>query len=92
MNVLVRNINGTVMYKPRGYNSWKDFWETKKGEPFRLCSNCQCYHNIAEVGAHVQKASYGASNEWYIVPLCKPCNNKSETFYVDSYYLVRVSD
>lgn len=81
MSVLVRNINGTSDRKPIGFDSWKEFWESMKGESFLFCSNRRCI-KVAEVGAHVQKAGLGASKEWYIVPLCKGCNNKTIEFEV----------
>jgi len=75
--VLVHNLNGTSdNLPPKGYSSWKEWWEEKKGRKFSTCSRSGCATS-AEVGAHVQKV-YGG-NAWYIVPLCRSCNGKSST-------------
>lgn len=89
MTCLVRNINGTSKRKPKGFISWQAFWEEKKGEEFMVCSNKECWH-LAEVGAHVQRIGYRTSNEWYIVPLCRGCNNKSIEFEVLKADLIKV--
>lgn len=89
MSCVVRNINGTSTRKPKKFTSWQAFWEDKKGEKFNFCSNKECF-NLAEVGAHVQRIGYRTSNEWYIVPLCKGCNNKSIEFEVLQANLVKV--
>jgi len=75
MIISVKNLNGTADRMPKGtYYSWKQWWEAKKYKTFPyFCSTYGCSNN-AEVGAHVQKVYEG--NEWYIVPLCKSCNNK----------------
>ncbi len=74
----VKNIKGTVdNYPKNGYYTWKEFWEDKKGRKF---STCSCCNGRAEVGAHVIKVSY--SNRWYIVPLCRSCNQKETSFMV----------
>ena len=73
----VKNLNGTTNNTPpRGYTTWKEWWEYKKSRKFSTCSRESCPQN-ATVGAHVQKV-YGG-NEWYIVPLCRSCNNQSST-------------
>lgn len=90
--IKVKNINGTSDNKPpKGYSSWEEWWEEKKGRKFDTCSCHDCTNN-AEVGAHVQKSSF-YSNKWYIVPLCKACNNKAkdEVFEVREYDLEEVN-
>jgi len=73
----VKNLNGTsTNTPPPGYSSWKAWWEAKKGRKFSSCSCGGCTYSAA-VGAHVQKV-YGG-NEWYIVPLCRTCNNQSSS-------------
>lgn len=73
---LVKNLNGTSDNNPpAGYVSWREWWEVKKGRKFSTCSRSDCSKS-AEVGAHVQKV--GPSNKWYIVPLCKGCNNEKK--------------
>lgn len=79
----VHNLNNTTDRKPpKGYATWREWWEDKKGRKFSTCS-CYSCTSSAEVGAHVQK--HGSSDrKWYIVPLCRGCNGMSsdETFYV----------
>ena len=74
----VKNLNGTSKYKPikKGYSSWKEFWEDKKGKKFNYCSCIDC-KSPAEVGGHVQKA-YSTDQKWYIIPLCKSCNKRKK--------------
>ena len=77
---LVRNIEGSSDNKPpRGFTSWKDYWEYYKKRNFSSCSCISCTRK-AEVGGHVKKV-YG-SNAWFIVPICKPHNSLP---YTDSY-------
>ena len=54
-----------------------------------VCASCGngCYHDL--VGAHVQKVNSN-DKKWYIVPLCKSCNQKNEPFNVDDDMLVPV--
>ena len=73
----VKNLNGTTNNTPpRGYTTWRAWWEEKKNRKFSDCSLSGCSTG-AVVGAHVQKV-YGG-NEWYIVPLCRGCNNRSSS-------------
>jgi hypothetical protein len=73
--VTVKNLNGTSD-NLSDEGSWKEFWEQKKGVKFSFCS-CKSCLNKAEVGAHVIKTG-SVSKDWYIVPLCKKCNNTNE--------------
>jgi len=74
---LVKNVNGSSEYDPpRGYSSWKEYWEARKYRSFSDCSCITCSKR-AEVGGHVRMV-YG-SNEWYIVPICKDHNNPAFT-------------
>ncbi|NMB34416.1 MAG: hypothetical protein GX992_09380 [Clostridium sp.] len=78
----VKNLNGTSdRTPPKGYSSWREWWETKKGRKFDDCS-CQGCAYRAKHGSHVQKVS-GPRN-WHIVPLCETCNlgKKDREFYV----------
>lgn len=76
LEVYVKNLHGTSSEKykepPKGYTSWRAFWEKKIGRKFGLCSAIDCGED-AEVGGHVIKV--GSSREWYIVPLCKEHNS-----------------
>ncbi len=81
--VKVKNIQGTANREPRDSSTFKDHWVVVKNRPWPMvCSSYRCY-NLAEVGAHVQKVgSY--DRHWYIVPLCKSCNNRrGEEFWVN---------
>ena len=81
----VKNVNGSSRFvSPAGYNTWLDYWEAKSGKTACVCSTTSCYQfgrsNL--VGAHVQKVN-STDNKWYIVPLCRGCNNRTGEFYVD---------
>lgn len=89
----VKNLNGTSDSKPKGYDDWKDFWEKKTNRKFKKCSCTECENN-AEVGAHVKRVCLHdlkgfEDDRWYIVPLCKKCNNTNnkKEFYIDMYDL-----
>ena len=59
-----------------------DYWEKKTGLKARCCHEISCIGNATD-GAHVQVVNGG--DEWYIVPLCHPCNLQyGASFYVDS--------
>ena len=83
--IKVKNVNGSSRFSsPAGYNTWLDYWEAKSGKTASRCSATDCHQsgrwNL--VGAHVQKV-YGYDNRWYIVPLCRGCNTRTDEFYVD---------
>lgn len=84
----VKNVNGSGRYSPpEGYTSWLDYWEKQTGKRVHICGAMDC-NGTDLVGAHVQKAdSY--DNKWYVTPLCKACNNRTDEFYV-SFELVPV--
>lgn len=79
----VKNVIGSSKFpKPRGYNSWLDYWKAKTGESPHYCSADNCWRTDL-VGAHVQKA-YSYDQSWYIVPLCTSCNQRTDTFNVSA--------
>lgn len=81
----VKNAKGTDRYpRPAGYDSWLDYWEKQTGRRAIRCSatDCHLYGRSNLVGAHVKKV-YGGDNHCYIVPLCRPCNTRTDEFYVD---------
>lgn len=79
----VKNINGSSRFPaPAGYTSWLNYWECKSGQKASSCSANNCDGKDL-VGAHVQMA-YGNDQSWYIVPLCKSCNQKTGTFNVNA--------
>lgn len=84
----VKNVNGSGRYSaPSGYSSWLEYWEDNAGRKVTYCGATGCYGTDL-VGAHVQKADSN-DNKWYIVPLCRSCNQRTDTFYV-AYPLVPV--
>lgn len=91
--MLVHNIKGTSDRKPYGYSSWIRFWLDKKTCGTTTLCPC-CNKNSWEVGGHVQKHGSNTRNYWYIIPLCKKCNNPYNTvpFDVSENQLVRVTE
>lgn len=92
--MLVHNIKGTSDRKPYGiYDSWLDFWEKQKDDISVFCS-CKDCNEISEVGGHVQKHGNDTEDYWYIVQLCKKCNNPHniKPFEVSTKDLVRVTE
>ena len=92
MNIRVKNINGTANRTPPApYQNltWLEFYKEKCGREHIFCV-CKSCTNLVEVGAHVIKADIDTDDKWYIVPLCKSCNNKTDAFVVDSDYLVPI--
>ena len=82
----VKNIKGTSgRTPPTPYQNltWKEFWEKKTGRELIFCPCHDCF-NSPEVGAHVMKADRDADDKWYIIPLCKACNKKTDVFEVDA--------
>ena len=89
MFIEVKNLNGTTDNTPPSqYSSWQEWWEKQMNRKFLYCSCMDCF-NFAEVGAHVKKVNDG--NEWYIVPLCKECNARTDNFYVSEYNLAKIN-
>jgi len=79
--MFVQNINGSSRFPaPRGYSSWLEYWEVHSGQKAFICSADGCFGTDL-IGAHVQKA-YSNDLRWYIVPLCKSCNQRTDTFNV----------
>lgn len=80
--IKVKNLLSTGDRKPNGYYSWIEFWEAKTDSKATRCGAIDCRATNNLVGAHVIKA-ISSDNRWYIVPLCKGCNNRTDEFYVD---------
>lgn len=73
--ISVFNVPDTKDENPKhvGENSWLDYWKSKSGRPQpKECSACKKVCNDLD-GGHVHKK--GNKEQWYIVPLCKECNN-----------------
>ncbi|MEI0496541.1 hypothetical protein R4J09_14205 [Brachyspira intermedia] len=97
----VKNKKGTGNDNPpKGYNSWKEYWEYVKKRKFGKCSNVKCT-NKAEDGSHVftyMTVSDSISKskivelDQYIVPLCKTCNNPNneDDIEVSIYDLLKI--
>ena len=86
---LVKNVTGSSRW-PRpstGESSWLEYWENQVGHSASHCGQCGDANHDDLVGAHVQKVFGG--NEMYITPLCRSCNQLTESFWVDTE-LVRV--
>ena len=71
MAYYVRNLRSGSRPAPAGYSSWLDYWEKKTGRKAGYCHERNCFGKATD-GAHVQIVN--GSDEWYIVPLCHPCN------------------
>ena len=72
-NYFVHNLRAGARPAPAGYSSWLDYWEKRSGRKASFCHRNGCM-SLATDGAHVQLVSGG--DEWYIVPLCHPCNTQ----------------
>lgn len=69
--VKVRNAIGTSQHRsPDG--SWLTTHQIQSRQTIKFCSNYVCAKEVA-VGGHVHYSNYPI-REWYIVPLCEPCN------------------
>ncbi len=85
----VKNVDGSSRFpKPAGFDSWLDYWEKQTGRSATNCSaNSWCGRDL--VGAHVQKVN-STDKCYYIVPLCRSCNQRNDEFEVDTNLLVPV--
>lgn len=87
--MLVKNINGTSDYgAPAPYYTWITYWRAFKGNSPMFCPRCGRYMTDP-VGAHVQKDS-SWDKHWYIVPICRGCNNANTSFNVNVDLLCEV--
>ncbi len=95
----VKNLNGTSSHSCNcgsWLDHWKKFREynsqyisrVRFGGEEIFCSAIDC-RNKATDGGHVKKISSGivretlGLNDWYIVPLCKQCNQRNDEFDID---------
>lgn len=90
----VKNLKGTSSHSCNcgtWLNHWKSFSGYYRISPSEeiFCSVIGC-RNKATDGGHVKKISSGIaraipeSNNWYIVPLCKQCNQRTDEFDIDN--------
>lgn len=102
MKIFTKNINGSsgISPKPKAGNGscWREFWEIKKDAKFNpfefyVCPGCgNKILGMNLLGCHVKKVGY-LDNKWYIVPMCKSCNNKHDkNFFIEETLLVPVND
>ena len=83
MIMYVKNVSGSSRFSsPPGYSSWLEYWKSKTGQNPYYCSTRGCYGTDL-VGGHVQKAN-SSDNRWYIVPLCRACNTRTDIFFVEA--------
>lgn len=69
----VKNVVGSDRFKkPKGYDSWLEYWEKQTKSSKSICGVSDC-SNTDLVGAHVQKANSSDEN-YYITPICNSCN------------------
>ena len=95
----VKNLNDTSSHScncSSWLDHWKKFREynsqyisrVRFGGEEIFCSAIDC-RNKATDGGHVKKISSGivreipGLNDWYIVPLCKQCNQRNDEFDID---------
>lgn len=89
MKIEVKNANGTSRFNPpTGYSSWLEYWEnmSKKSLSTKEQYSCSCCDQATSkgdfCGAHVQKTN-SSSREMYIIPICRRCNGRNNTFRID---------
>jgi hypothetical protein len=83
-------VTGTEkLEKPKGYNSWLEYWISDTKTKKLVCGVSGC-SNTKLVGAHVMKAEEH-DNRNYITPVCIQCNTKTDEFDVH-WILVPVPD
>lgn len=76
--IMAKHMNESSKYKPIGFNSWKDFWESKvKNNLFpSSVEKCACCKKDTQpnefVGAHIIQVD---TDKMYIYPLCQTCNS-----------------
>lgn len=79
--MLVKNIIGSSRFPaPKGYSTWLDYWEHQTGKKVSICGVFGCSKTDL-VGAHVQKVN-GTDKSWYITPICRSCNQRTDEFNV----------
>lgn len=81
---LVKNATGSSRWSrpSTGESSWLEYWEKQVGHKASHCGHCGDLSHNNLVGAHVQKV-YGGK-EIYITPLCRGCNQQTDSFWVDT--------
>lgn len=70
---LIKDISNDI--PPKGYLSWLDYWEKKKGLKAKECEFLLCVGEPV-IGAKIVKIN--KSMREYILPICSHCNLQSE--------------
>ena len=87
-DMTVHNLNGTADNEPGApFGSWIAYWRYHKGKEPKYCPRCGKLLDDP-VGAHVQKDKIYYDRSWYIVPICRGCNNANTSFNVDASLLL----
>ena len=91
--IRVFHSNGSTSLPPKGYKTWIDYWESKKGElpSDYVCPSCNDKKQNIFVGGHVTNED----KETFICPVCSKCNNTykgdnacKHPFYVNKKWLL----
>lgn len=79
IKISLKHMEGSSQYEPKCFNSWKEYWEDKMS-PMVFPSHterCACCNQDTSpddfVGSHIIDEK---TNNMYIYPLCKSCNDK----------------
>jgi 5-methylcytosine-specific restriction endonuclease McrA len=86
----VKNVNGTSRSPYANSSSktglsWLEVWRNSSKSDRETCCRLGCTSEDL-VGAHVIKVDGRSSNEWWLAPLCRGCNNfnNTEEMFIDS--------
>ena len=95
--MLVENVTGSSKVSknaPYPYTSWLNYWEvnakcTLNPNKSYICPGCgkPCYRKDFD-GCHVQKANNIFDKKWYIVPLCRSCNQVESTLNIGDVEMI----
>ena len=89
-----KNVEGSSKTdKCQKCGTWRNHWKELCGLDRIIadkveCAICGC-NDAAEDGAHIENA---AVNDEYIVPLCKPCNHRTDTFTLKKGTVIVLAD
>lgn len=78
--VKVRHMPDSGKFRPRKYDSWREFWKAHSASSIPFPENgayeCDCCKQLKNnfVGGHVITKDKKA----YIYPICEECNNKAK--------------
>lgn len=97
----VKNVKGSSKISskaPTPFSSWLNYWESYAGFILKSDTLYQCPACGNKVskddfeGCHVRKASIidSLDQNWYLVPLCKACNHRTDVFDIGDIKLVPV--